>query len=142
MLGEMRRFEAAAQDHTYTRAPTVGLTDGNGDPLLDDWGHQLTETAPGEEGVACKLAIAESVARDDRGTVITRTPALWIAHDDPLQPGDLVLDVRASDGRLLLASAAVLRVEPAANQGQGGVLSVLAELAGAETVVQPPGGQP
>lgn len=138
MLGEIRQFAASARDHTYTRIATVGAVDGNLDPILDGWGHQLTQPGTPQPGRPCKYVVLETIARDERGTVLTRTPQLWLGPDDDLAPGDQVADVGLPGGPVLLASATVRSIEPGANV-DGGLVERVASLDGAESVVEPPG---
>jgi hypothetical protein len=129
MIAEMRRFSEGALDQTYTRVPIVGLA------TQDEWGQQEAESGPPVSGLACKLRTLETVQRDDRGAMLLRRPMLSIGLDDVLAVGDLVTDVRDGDGRLLLASAAVLRIDVSA-VGVGTV-GLVAELDGAEAVPLP-----
>lgn len=139
MLEQVKRFAVAALDHTYTRVPVVAVTDGLGDPVLDDWGQpKLTDGAP-IPGLPCKLVYVETVSRDERGVVLVRRPLLWITIDDQLAQGDRVVDVANHDGLVVLAAAAVERSEISPDRF-GGVTRV-AELAGAEVVTPAsPGG--
>jgi hypothetical protein len=141
MLAEVRRFFEAALDQTYTRIPLVGLTAGEPPvPLLDDWGHQQTGQGTPVPGLACKLSYGETVVRDEHGAVVVRRPLFWVRHTDPIAVGDLVTDVRDADGRLLLESAAVVRIE--ASPDRPGAATTVCELAGAESTPIPPPGSP
>jgi hypothetical protein len=132
MLTQVRGLAARFLDDTYTRVPTVGQTDAGGDPVLDGWGHQVVVSGPPVPGLPCKLVYQDTVSHDERGTVITRRPRLSVAVDDPLAPGDLVTDVADRFGRPLIATATVERLEIAP-------AVTIADLSGAETVVEPPG---
>jgi hypothetical protein len=140
MLAEVRRFFEAALDQTYTRVPLVGLVAGEPPvPLLDEWGHQQTGQGTPMPGLPCKLSYAETVTASEQGAVVVRRPLFWVRHTEPIAVGDLVTDVRDADGRLLLETAAVVRIE--ANPDQSGAATTVCELAGAiSTPIPPPGG--
>lgn len=137
MITQLRHLYGGkgALDETYTRVPIVPVVDGLLAPVLDDWGQQETEPGTPVTALACKLRTIETYSRDDRGAMLVRRPMLWVEHDDPLTRGDLVTDVRDGEGRLLLARAAVIRVE-ATPVGVGTVTTAV-ELEGAEAIPLP-----
>jgi hypothetical protein len=135
MVEQLRLLFGAALDERYTRVPLVAVLDGQSQPLLDDWGQQVTEPGVPVAGLACKLRLVETVSHDDRGAFLLRQPTLWVRHDDPLAVGDSVQDVRDGEGRLLLSRAAVVRVE--ATPVGPGTVTTAAELEGAEAIPLP-----
>jgi hypothetical protein len=139
MVKTLRHLFGSALDETYTRVPIVPVVDGVLAPVLDDWGQQLTASGTPVTGGSCKLRTVETVSRDDRGALLIRRPFLWVRHDDPIAVGDLVRDVRDGEGRLLLAAAAVVRVE-ATPVGPGTVTTAV-ELEGAEAIPLPAPGE-
>lgn len=112
--------------HTYTRQPmTSGADDAHGN---------ATQTAGTPvTGVACKY-VSEArvrVRNDEGGTTIVRAPTLTVAHDDPLDETDLVSNITASDGAVLLAGP--IQVGPPVHSaGFGPVISKRFLLRGGE----------
>jgi hypothetical protein len=115
--------------HTYTRTSRVasGTEDAHGDA-------EQSETTT--TGAPCKY-VSEArvrVRNDEGGVTIVRAPTLTVAHDDPLDETDLVSNVQASDGTVLL-SGPIQVGPPVHSAGFGPPLVKRFVLRGAEVTV-------
>jgi hypothetical protein len=86
----------------------VPVLDGDGNPVLDDWGNPTYTTGTPVEDVPCRYRAEDTVRIDDQGTVLRRLPTLTVAHDLSVTVNDTVTDVTDSDGAVLLDGPAVV----------------------------------
>src|SRR5688572_5402605 len=115
--------------HTYTRTPlTAGTEDAHGDATQTP-GTPVTD-------VPCKYRpdARIRVRNDEGGVTFVRTPALTVAHDDPLDDTDSVSNIRDSEGTVLLAGPIQVGA-PVPSAGLGPLLKKTFVLRGAEVGV-------
>lgn len=119
---QLRRTFDSLLAHTYTRTP-VTVTDG-------PYGSETTTGAP-VTGQPCRYRPTDRLRLADGARVTVSVPTLTVPHDDPIAVGDLVSDVRDSEGVVLLAGPlAVETIE--ASAGLGPVLQKRAVLRGGD----------
>lgn len=107
---QLRRTFDSLLAHTYSRTPVTSAGD-------DGYG---ATTTPGTTvtGQTCRYRPADRLRLDNGDRVTVSVPTLTVPHDDPISVGDLVSDVRDSDGVVLLAGPlAVESVEASAGLG-------------------------
>lgn len=110
--------------HTYTR---IAVTEGT----EDAWGDAAETASSGASGIPCHFVWDDNFVRTAEGVTRVSTPTLSVAHDDPLEPGDRVANIRGQDGAILLAGpAAVETVDP--RSGLGASLKKVATLRAAD----------
>lgn len=85
-------------------------------------------------GVACKYRADDRVRVDEGGTLILRAPTLTLAHDDVIDEGDLISDIRDSEGVVLVAGPLEIG-PPAYSAGLGPSLSKKLILRSAEVTL-------
>lgn len=109
--------------HTYTRTPVSESAD-------DVYGPGRTEGAA-VTGQPCKYRAEDRLRLADGDRVTVSVPTLTVAHDDPLDVGDLVSNVQDSTGAVLLVGP--LTVETmVASAGLGPTLKKRAVLRGGD----------
>ena len=106
---QLRRVFDSLLAHTYAR--TV-VTEAGGYYGDEGMAGATTTAQP------CRYRAQDRLRTDDGARVIVSTPTITVPHNDPIVSGDLVSDVRDSNGVLLFAGpAAVETVEASAGLG-------------------------
>lgn len=105
--GDQAIWRRALLAHTYTHVPQSSSSE-------DNYGEELPTPGTAVPGVACRYLVKEEARRTVDGFLTVDTPTLYVAPDDPLEEADIVQDVKALDGRVLLAGPATVEaVKPA-----------------------------
>lgn len=121
----IRRVFGDMMAHTYAMTP---VTEGSD----DGYGPTRTEGTP-VTGKPCSYRQTRRLRLDEGNQVTVDTPTLTVPYDDPIAVGDLVADVRDSDGVVLLVGP--VRVETIeASAGLGPTLQRRAVLRGGDAV--------
>lgn len=103
--------------NTYTRTgPPVAVTDEDG-PVLDAWGNPTYTDGTATSGLPCMYLSTRRMVVREQGNVILDVPTLYVYHDDTLTTGDTVTNITDRDGTVLVASAVVDDIDPAAEAG-------------------------
>jgi hypothetical protein len=97
------------------------------DPDGDPWNEGTLEDAAAVLELPCRFAPGGRGETTAEGTVVREEPRLWVPHDDPLDAGDVVQEVRNGLGDVLLSGPA--RVMHVAPIGHGLTLQKRATLA-------------
>ena len=108
--------------HTYTRLPVIDVLDSDQAPLdeygVDQYNQPVMTFGTPVPNQRCLYQDVGTLIRTDHGTLLISVPTLVVAWDDPLQPGDRVLDVKDSDGTLYDDDAVVESPSQVAPGGQ------------------------
>lgn len=107
---QLRRVFDGLLAHSYTLTPVTASAD-------DGYGGDTTEGAP-VTGKTCRYRATDRLRLENGDRITVSTPVLTVPHDDPIKVGDMVSDVKDSDGVLLLAGPiAVETIEASAGLG-------------------------
>lgn len=82
--------------HTYVR---IARSDG----AEDAWGDETTTDSAPSAALPCKYRVSTQAVRTDIGVTLVGTPTLKVPTSDPLTTGDVVRDIRNSEGTVLHA---------------------------------------
>jgi hypothetical protein len=115
--------------HTYVRVATIDALDDSppaASPAEDAYGDPLMVQGDPEPPRKCLydhqssdeyLPRNDAYLRTDHGTLEVYGPMLYVAHDDPLKPGDEVRNVTDAEGRVYVLSAQVEMDSSASSSG-------------------------
>src|SRR3712207_741930 len=93
-LADLRADLAVFYVHTYTRTP---MAEGATDPE----GNARSEPGTPVTGLPCAYASQSRLRVNGVGAVTENAPTLTVPTTDPLAVGDLVSDIRDSEGAVL-----------------------------------------
>lgn len=124
----MQRTSTAFLPHTYTRQQRSVTVDSAGVPVEDDWAQPVTGFGPATAGLACFYEVQDRTVVTPTGNIIVNVPILMVAHDDPLDDGDVVTNVATKDGRVLVGGPVVAENVNPVVPNDGGPLLNQAEL--------------
>lgn len=117
----LRRSAKRFLTHTcdFTRVQTTLVVDGNGDPILDEWGQKQYADEEIVEDIPCLLLWKDVQAQTANGPIIKKDPFLYVLNTTILSRGNIINSVRTRKSTVLLNNATVDTIRPVAEFGEG-----------------------
>lgn len=117
MAAMTRRAIRPLLTHTYRKSTPIAVADGSGTPLKDDWNRPVTAPGAPSDPAPCLYESRTRLVADESGRRLIVQPTLSVYHDDPLAPGDEIVEVQDADGRVILAYGVVDAFDPLSEPG-------------------------
>lgn len=113
---KVARVSRAFLQHRCTLVTHEPILDEEDNPVIDDEGHP-TYSEVSTENIHCLFLWKEVNTTDERGTVIEKTPELYLESNQTVHEGDIVQNVTSRRGTVLLASAKINTIDTTAEGG-------------------------